>query len=233
MFFLPAIDSMLAAEVLAETVLEVTGDGHQSLSWSGHGFRLTIPAGAVPTGTTISVAIKSVLSGEFELPDSCQLASAIYWIKTSQPFNKNVILHLHHCGVIESEEQCSRYKFVAGRCSQPNLPYKLVPRDGGVFTQNTHEAFISVKQFSLYAVVSDENSELSYTGQAFYQPMEGVYVWQFAYVITNDIPSLVKVCSYGWLSFYLNQSHCHSLSESAKRVQRRRVDQTSCAVARV
>ena len=224
---------MLAAEVVAETVLEVTGDGHQSLSWSGHGFRLTVPARAVPTGATISLAIKSLLSGEFELPDGCQLVSAIYWIKASQPFNKNVILHLHHCGVIKAEEQCSQYKFVAGRCSQPDLPYKLVKRDGGVITQHTHEASISVKQFSFNAVVSDENSELSYTGQAFYQPVEGVYVWQFAYVITKDIPSLVKVCSYGWLSFCLNQSHCCSLSESPKRIQERRVDQTSCAIARV
>ena len=57
---------MLAAEVLAETVIEVTGDGHQSLSWPGHGFRLTVPAGAVPMGTTISLAVKSILTGDFE-----------------------------------------------------------------------------------------------------------------------------------------------------------------------
>ena len=189
---------MLDAEVLAETVLEVTGDGHQSLSWSGHGFRLTVPAGAVPTGTTISVTIKSILSGEFKLPDGCQLASAIYWIKASQPFNKNVILHLHHCGVIKSKEQCSQYKFVAGRCSQPDRPYKLVPREGGVFTQHTHEASISVKQFSFYAVAGDEDSELSYIGQAFYRPVEEVYAWQFDYAITKDTPSLVEVrCSCG------------------------------------
>ena len=193
---------MLAAEVLAETVLEVTGDGHQSLDWSSHGFRLTVPAGAVPTGATISLATKSILPGEFELPDGCQLVSDIYWIKASQPFNKNVILHLHHCGVIESEEQCSQYKFVAGRCSQPDLPYKLVPREGGVFTQHTHEASISVKQFSFYGIVGGEDSELSYIGQAFYRPVEEVYAWKFDYVITKDTPSLVKVrCSHGWLSF--------------------------------
>ena len=196
---------MLAAEVLAETVFEVTGDGHQSLSWSGHGFRLTVPAGAVPAGTTISLAVKSILTGEFELPEKCQLVSAIYWIKASQRFNQNVILYLHHCAVIESEAQCSRYKFVAGRCSQPDLPYKLVLREGGVFSPHTHEASISVKQFSFYALVCDdlEASKLFYIGQAFYQPMKGIYVWQVDYVITKYIPSLVEVsCSHVWLSFF-------------------------------
>ena len=195
---------MLAAEVLAETVIEVTGDGHQSLSWSGHGFRLTIPAGAVPVGSTIRLAVKAILTGEFDLPESFQLVSAIFWIKATQLFSRDVTLHLHHCGVIESKAQCSQYKFVAGRCSQPHLPYKLVLREEGVFTPHTREASISIKQFSFYAVVGDEASELFYNGQAFYQPVEGVYVWKVDYVITKDISSLIEVCgSYAWLSFCL------------------------------
>ena len=185
---------MLAAEVLAETVIEVTGDGHQSLSWSGHGFRLTVPAGAVPAGTTISLAVKSILTGEFELPDTFQLVSALFWIKASQPFNHNVTLHLHHCAMIESKAQCSRYKFVAGRCSQPDLPYLLKIREGGVFTPHSQEASISVKQFSFNAVVTDDPEASNiYIGQAFYRPVEGIYAWQFEYLITRNIPSLEEV----------------------------------------
>ena len=185
---------MLAAEVLAETVIEVTGDGHQSLSWSGHGFRLTVPAGAVARGSTISLAVKSILNGEFGLPDSFQLVSAIFWIKASQPFNRNVTLHLHHCAVIGSEAQCSRYKFLAGRCSQPDLPYLLKIREGGVFTPNSQEASISIKQFSIYGVATDDPEASNvYIGQAFYQPMQGIYGWQFDYLITRDIPSLQEV----------------------------------------
>ena len=197
---------MLAAEVLAETVIEVTGDGHQSLSWPGHGFRLTVPAGAFAAGTTISLAVKFILRGEFELPDNCQLLSAIFWIKASQLFNREVTLHLHHNAIMESEAQCSQYKFVAGRCSQPDLPYKLVLREGGVFNPHTHEASITVRQFSFYAIVGDEASELFYMGQAFYRPGEGVYVWKVDYVITKYIPTLVEVrCSDGWLSFCLTK----------------------------
>ena len=193
---------MLAAEVLAETVIEVTGDGNQSLSWSGHGLRLTVPAGAVPKGTTISLAVKSILTGEFDLPESCQLVSAIFWIKASQRFSRDVTLHLHHCGVIESEAQSSQYKFVAGRCSQPDLPYNLVQREGGVFTPHTREASISVKEFSFYAVVGDESSESFYHGQAFYRPVEGMFVWKVDFVITKDMPSLIEVrCVQVCLSF--------------------------------
>ena len=190
---------MLAGEVLAETVIEVTGDGHQSLSWPGHGFRLTIPAGAVVAGSTISLAVKSILTGEFELPDNFQLLSAIFWIKASQPFNHSVTLHLHHCAMIESEAQCRRYKFVAGRCSQSDLPYLLKIREGGIFTPHSQEASISVKQFSIYAIATDDpEASKVYIGQAFYRPMQGIYGWQFDFLITQDIPSLQEVrCHHG------------------------------------
>ena len=174
----------------------MTGVGHQSLSWPGHGFRLTVPAGAVPADTTVSLAIKSILTGEFDLPENCQLVSAIFWINASQLFNRDVTLHLQHCVVIESEAQCSQYKFVAGRCSQPDLPYKLVLREGGVFTPHTREASISVKQFSFYAVahVGDKKDSRSiYIGQVFYRLYKGVYVWQVDFAITRGISPLSDV----------------------------------------
>ena len=187
---------MLAGEVLAETVIEVTGDGHQSLSWPGHGFRLTVPAGAVPDGSTVSLAIKFILRGEFELPENCQRLSAIFWIKASQLFNRDVTLHLHHNAILESEAQCSQYKFVAGRCSQPDLPYKLVLREGGVFNPHTREASISVKQFSYYSTVhvgAEKDSRSFYIGQVFFRPYKGVYVWQVDFAVTWDIPPLPAV----------------------------------------
>ena len=194
---------MLGAEVLAETVLEISGDGHQSVSWSGHGFQLTVPAGAVPDGATISLAVKAILKREFSLPVDCQLMSAIYWIHASQLFNRDVTLHLEHCGVIESEAECSEYQFVAGRCSQADLPYLLKIREGGVFTPHSYEASISVKQFSFYAITyrgGRRNSRASYLSQVFYQPFQGKYVWQMDFVVTRYIPSLVEVrFLYSWL----------------------------------
>ena len=46
-------------EELSSTVLEITGSNHQSIKWLGNGFRLTVPAGAVPEGTTISLAVRA------------------------------------------------------------------------------------------------------------------------------------------------------------------------------
>ena len=171
------------------------GDGHQSVSWSGHGFRLTVPAGAVPAGTTISLAVKSILDGEFDLPEDCHLMSAIYWIHASQLFERAVTLHLEHCAVIESEAECSEYQFLAGRCSQADLPYLLKMREGGVFTPHSYEASISVKQFSFYAIThfGRKRPPTSYIGRVFYQPFQGMYVWQMDYLVTRDIPSLLEV----------------------------------------
>ena len=206
-------DSVLGAEVLAETVLEISGDGHQSVSWSGHGFRLTVPAGAVPHGATISLAVKAILSGEFDLPSDCQLMSAIYWIHPSQLFDRDVILHLEHCGVIESEAECSEYQFVAGRCSQADLPYLLKIREGGVFTPHSYEASISVKQFSFYAIRHlgrRRNARASYLSQVFYQPFQGEYVWQVDFVVTRHISSLVAVSVlHCWLLLYLMHVGLH------------------------
>ena len=130
------------------------------------------------------------------MPENCQLVSAIFWIKASQLFSSDVILHLQHCAVIESEAQCSQYKFVAGRCSQPDLPYKLVLREGGVFTPHTREASISVKQFSYYAVThhgDKADSRSFYTAKVFYRPYKGLYVWQVDFVVVRDIPPLPDV----------------------------------------
>ena len=202
-FLLLYPDSVLGAEVLAETVLEISGGGHQSVSWSGHGFRLTVPAGAVPAGTTVSLAVKAILNGEFDLPPDCQLMSAIYWIHASQLFDRDVILHLEHCGVIESEAECSKYQFVAGRCSQADLPYLLKIREGGVFTPHSCEASISVKQFSFYAVTGPDGRS-SYCSQVFYQPFQGEYVWQVDFVVTKYIPILVKVSLVRCKLYYCN-----------------------------
>ena len=85
-------------EEFASTVLEITGGKHQSVKWPGNGFWLTIPAGAVPEGTTISLAVRAFLVEGFQLPENCQLISAVYWIATSQRFEQEITLHLHVYG---------------------------------------------------------------------------------------------------------------------------------------
>ena len=98
--------------------------------------------------------------------------------------------------MIESEVECSEYQFVAGRCSQADLPYLLKIRERGTFTPHSYEASISVKQFSFYAVThraKKRNARSSYLSQVFYHPYQGEYVWQVDFVVTRCIRSLVEV----------------------------------------
>lgn len=62
-----------------------------------------------------------------------------------------------------------------------------------MFTPHSHEASISVKQFSFYAAVGPINSRAFYYGQAFYRPVGGTYAWQLEYLVTRYIPSHLKV----------------------------------------
>ena len=109
-------------EELASTVLEITGGKHQSIKWPGNGFRLTVPAGAVPEGTTISLAVRAFLAEGFQLPENCQLISAIYWIAASQRFEEEITLHLQHCAVIKSDAQCSSSNSLQEDATSQNFP---------------------------------------------------------------------------------------------------------------
>ena len=112
-------------EVCGETVLEITGSEQQKLSWDGYGFHLSVPDVAVPSDVTISLAVKAIISGQFQLPDDTHLVSSIYWVSASRLFDKEVSVHLEHCGIIDSEEEAYNYKFIVGKCSQKNLPYRF------------------------------------------------------------------------------------------------------------
>ena len=180
-------------EELASTVLEITGGKHQSIKWPGNGFRLTVPARAVPEGTTISLAVRAFLAEGFQLPENCQLISAIYWIAASARFEEEITLHLQHCAVIQSDAESSKFKFIAGRCNQPEFPYQLKVREGGVFTPHSHEASISIKQFSIYGAVGEGDLSSYYWGQGFYQCKKDQSSI-LDYTITRNVNSLVTVC---------------------------------------
>ena len=177
---------------LASTVLEITGGKHQSIKWPGNGFRLTVPARAVPEGTTISLAVRAFLAEGFQLPENCQLISAIYWIAASQRFEKEITLYLQHCAVIKSDAQCSQFNFLAGRCNQPEFPYQLKVKEGGVFTPDSHEASISIKQFSFFGIACKGHLSSCYCGQGFYR-REEAQTWLLDYTITRNLKPLVTV----------------------------------------
>ena len=177
-----------------ETVLEVTGNSHQKLSWEGYGFHVTVPAGAVPKDVTIHLAVKAILSGQFVLPNNTQLVSAIYWISASQKFQKKVSVHLNHCAIIGSPDEASKYKFILGKCSQKILPYTFKLKNGS-FLPQSQLATISVKQFSFLGAVYEgpEKPPLKYVSHYYLKEVNPAE-WEAMLFVTVDLPPQVEVC---------------------------------------
>ena len=136
-----------------ETVFEVLSDKlPQKLVWSGYGFNVEVPAGALPPGVTASVAVRAIFRGPFSLPKNSELVSAIYWVSCSEVFLKHVAVDIQHCAVISSDEESTKFKFIIAKCSQ-DLPYKFIERDG-VFNARSQYATIQLKQFSFISTIA-------------------------------------------------------------------------------
>ena len=181
-------------------MLEVVGDKSQKLEWSGYGFCLEVPDGALPKGKTASVGVKAILSGQFKLPESSHLISAIYWVSSSEKFLEDVTVQIQHCAVIKSEE-CNKFGFVIGKCNQKELPYLLKER-AGVFTPDTPYAFIKLKTFSFFGVFSWFGVQYSYTLHIFHRQKDPLNI-EFDAVITQNVVLQLKVSIIRPESFYL------------------------------
>ena len=177
-----------------ETVLEILGNKQQKLSWEGYGFHVTVPEGAVAIDITVHLAVKAILSGQFELPDNTCLVSAIYWVSASEIFQEEVSIHLNHCAIIGSEEEASNYKFILGKCSQKVLPYTFKIKEG-TFLPHSQLGTISVKQFSFFAAIFQGlgKPQLKYISHYYLKEVEPTK-WEAMFLVTIDLPPQVEVC---------------------------------------
>ena len=173
-----------------ETVFKVVGGKFQTLEWPGYGFCLEVPDGTIPERKTIRLGVKAILSGNFLLPKDSFLISVIYWITSSEEFQKEVEVKIQHCAVIHSEEEFSKLKFIVGKCSQ-NPPYKFRILDGKF---DTHFATIKLKKFSLVGVVAPTGLDTRFTALKFYQKVPNTTVnVNFKFVVVHNHAVLVKV----------------------------------------
>ena len=173
-------------------MLEVMGDKPQKLEWSGCGFYIEVPEGALLPDVTASVAVKVILDGQFELPEDSQLISPVYWVSSSEIFLKEVAVNIQHCAFIVSEEQYSEFKFVVARCSQEVLPYKFREK-AGMFNINTQYATIKVKHFSFFGITGPWSTELQYMSLKFYRPIPKTKKVDYVFALVRNQDLHVKV----------------------------------------
>ena len=157
----------------------------QKLEWSGYGFNIEVPAGALPPGVTASVAVRAILRGQFSLSENRKLISAIYWISCSEVFLKDIAVNIQHCAVISNEEEIMKFKFIIAKCSQ-DLPYTFVERDG-MFNTHTQYATIMHKRFSIIAATGPTDTKMYYVALKFYKPISYSVNMSFRFVVLTKI----------------------------------------------
>ena len=118
-------DYIRGVDVIAETHFVLT-KGAQSFEWEDYGFRLHAPKGSLPEGLDqCEVKVKVSLSGHFDLPESSELVSAVYWVYSPHLFLEPLTVEIQHCAAITTPTQCAQLTFIRTKCTQKELPYRV------------------------------------------------------------------------------------------------------------
>ena len=169
-------------EVCGKIVFEVFSDRlPQKLEWSGYGFYIMVPEGALPPGVTAIVTVQAILQGQFCLPENRKLFSAIYAISCSEVFLKDVAVNIQHYACISNEDEAKKFNFVIAKCSQ-EPPYKFAVKDG-VFNTHTQYATIMRKRFSLIGTDGPDTVENCYVAMKFYKQIPDSFDMHFRFVV--------------------------------------------------
>ena len=118
------------------------------------GLRLVIPGEVItPIESIYEVAAQGLWgAGKFEFPEGSTLISGVCYISisSSSELNKPVTVKLVHCAHITDERQTQYLSFVTAKSGPP---FKFDYLQGGSFSSESQYGTISLKQFSLLAIV--------------------------------------------------------------------------------
>ena len=90
------------------------------------------------------VTVKAIVAaGQIDLPEGCELVSAVYDISLSRTLNELITVEIEHCAKLENEAQCEYLSFMTARHDDQ---FKLI--EGGIFHPNTRYGALSCKCFS-------------------------------------------------------------------------------------
>ena len=190
--------SIQGVEEFGEMVLEIAGSKHQNVPWKDYGFHLSVPDEAVPNDGTISLAVKAVLSGHFELPEDVHQVSTFYWVSASGEFHKEVSMHIQHCAIISSEKEASNYNFISSKCFQKDLPYTFEIVEGA-FPSHSQVATTSFEQFSIFAAIfhgKRKDLRVQYFACCFVKQVSSSS-WESSFVVTINVEPMIQVLNMG------------------------------------
>ena len=168
----------------------------QSLNWDDFGFSVHVPANAVSIETALTVAVST--SGMFEFPVGTIPVSSVFYLHSSKPVCKPVILEMEHCCIIPQGSNV-RLRFAKAVTDSKHPPYHFIwLRSGDVCVSTSYYGQVSVSSFSIFTELLD-----SLTGRSSSQVIEyfahiqykqdGPTTWKIVVVIAKKLRSFQQV----------------------------------------
>ena len=101
------------------------------------------------------VTVKAIVAaGQIDLPEGCELVSAVYDISLSRKLTESITIEIEHCAKLENEAQCEYLSFVTALHSDQ---FKLT--DGGIFCPNTRYGALSCNCFCRKSIAKKKVSK--------------------------------------------------------------------------
>ena len=157
------LDLFKGIVTVGKNVCFYKADSDHELKIDECGLRLIIPAEVIkPKEFVYEVAAQGLWGGKFEFPKGSKLISGVCYVSVSSTsvldkadsfvLDEAVTVELEHCAVIIDETQSQYLSFVvADHKSGP--PFKFKKLSGGHFFPNSQIGTISIKSFSIVAIV--------------------------------------------------------------------------------
>ena len=102
------------------------------------------------TSGACDVTVKAIVAaGQIDLPEDCELVSAIYDISLSRKLTELITIEIEHCAKLENEAQCEYLSFVTAR---HDGQFKLIKE--GMFCANTRYGALCCNSFCMKAIVN-------------------------------------------------------------------------------
>ena len=96
------------------------------------------------TSGACNVTVKAIVAaGQIDLPEGCELVSAVYDISLSRKLTELITIEIEHCAKLENAAQCEYLSFVT---TQDDDQFKVI--EGGIFYPSTQYGALSCNCFS-------------------------------------------------------------------------------------
>ena len=159
MIIIIIIDCLDDVHVGADNLYLIQGSDAQSFNWTKWGLKMHFSENTLSSNETCEVAVKALVGGKFQLPNGCELMSAVYAVSFARKIKKPVKLEIQHCAVLKDENQTKQLSFVKATMKKSIPPFEFNILNGGEFNTDSQYGSIILDHFCLVGIVKTSDGK--------------------------------------------------------------------------